>query len=486
MASIIKEERLKKIKQFKEKGINLYPSFCFEKESSSKVLQKEIGEKAKVAGRIILFRDMGKITFFHIQDEGGKIQLILNKREYEGDYKFWVKNLDLGDFIGVEGKRFDTQRGEKSVLINKLFLLSKSIRPLSEKYKGIANDDTRQRFRELEIIADSKKKEKFKRRSQVIKSIREFMWDNHFLEVETPILQNVYGGTYAKPFKTHYNALDFDLYLRIAPEMFLKRLTVAGFEKVFEIGKCFRNEGMGPAHLQEFTMFEFYWAYADYNKLMDFTEKMIERTVTQNYKNFETRIGNKIINLKPPYPREKFRDLLERYLKVKFEEIDTPQKIDQFVEKRGLEKRVNFKGKAGWASKLDELFKKTARKEIIQPLFVIDYPKEFMALAKAKEEDPETVMSVQLIINGWEIIKAYNELNDPLEQKKRFEGQQRLAKEGDEGTMPYDHAFLKSMEHGMPPIAGWGMGIDRFFSLLEGEENLRETILFPVMKPKNK
>ena len=486
LSPTLKEERIKKLKQFEAEGINPYPSIYFKKEKSQEVLKKKIGEAAKVAGRIVLFRDMGKISFLNLKDESGQIQLILNKQEFDGDYKLWVKNLDLGDFIGAEGERFDTRREEKSVLVKKLTLLSKSVRPLPDKHKGIADDDTRQRFRELEIIANKETSAKFKRRSKMMQTIREFMWQQNFMEVETPVLQTVYGGTYAKPFTTHYNALDFDLYLRIAPEMFLKRLTVGGFEKIFEIGKCFRNEGMGPAHLQEFTMFEFYWAYADYAKLMDFTEQMIEEVIKKNYQTFEVSLGGKTIDLKPPYPREKFGDLFKKYLKVNLAELDTPQKIDQFVKERGLEEKVDFSNKVGWASKLDELFKKTIRKEIIQPVFIIDYPKEFMALAKAKPDDPETVMAVQLIVNGWELLKAYNELNNPAEQKQRFEHQQRLAKEGDEGTMPYDYDFVKSMEYGMPPVAGWGMGLDRFFALLEGEENLRDTILFPTMKPKNK
>ncbi|MEA3273671.1 MAG: lysine--tRNA ligase [Patescibacteria group bacterium] len=482
----LKEERIKKLKQFEAEGINPYPSICFEKEDSQAVLKKEIGESAKVAGRIILFRDMGKIAFLNLKDARGKIQLVLNTQEFEGDYKLWIKNLDLGDFIGAEGERFDTRKGEKSILVKKLTLLSKSVRPLSDKYKGIADDDARQRFRELEMIANEETMAKFKRRSKMIQTIREFMWQQSFMEVETPVLQTVYGGTYAKPFTTHYNALDFDLYLRIAPEMFLKRLMVGGFEKVFEIGKCFRNEGMGPAHLQEFTMFEFYWAYADYAKLMEFTEQMIAEIIEKTHQNFKVSLGGKTIDLKPPYPREKFADLFKKYLKVSLEELDTPQKIDQFVKERGLEEKVDFSKKMGWASKLDELFKKTIRKEIIQPVFVVDYPKEFMALAKANPDDSETVMAMQLVVNGWELLKAYNELNDPAEQRQRFEQQQRLAKEGDEGTMPYDHDFVKSMEYGMPPVAGWGMGLDRFFALLEGEDNLRDTILFPTMKPKNK
>ena len=487
MLEEIREEKIKKLKNFKEKGIEPYPSESFEKEELKSVSGKTVGEKVQVAGRIMLLRNMGNITFLHLQDESGRMQVVLNKKKLDEDYKFWTKNLDIGDFLGVSGERFDTQKGEKSVLAKKLTLLSKSILPLPDKFKGLENDDKRQRMRELEMISDQEVLQRFKRRGEATKVIREMMWKENFNEIETPILQNVYGGTYAKPFTTHYNSLDFDLFLRIAPEIFLKRSVTGGFEKVFEIGKCFRNEGMDPSHLQEFTMFEFYWPYVDYKALMGFTEKLISEIVEKVYDgNYKVNFGGNEIDLKPPYKRITFRELVKEYLKVDFSELDTAEKIGKYVEENNLQNKVNLEGKISWSAKIDELYKKTIRNKITQPIFVTDYPKEFMALAKTKGDDPETVATFQLVVNTWELIKAYNELNDPIDQKERFEAQERLSLEGDEEAMPYDHDFVESMEYGMPPMAGWGMGLDRFFSLLEGEENLRDLVIFPTMKPKEK
>lgn len=487
MLEDIRQDKIRKMQNFLDKGIQPFPSMVMKKEDIKAVLQKEVGQPAKIAGRVMLFRDMGNITFMSVQDESSRMQVVVNKNEFAEDYKFWVKNLDMGDFVGVEGQRFDTQKGEKSILASKLTLLSKSILPMPDKVHGLEDEDIRQRFRELEMLANRNVLDKYRRRAQGTRVIREFMWQNGFSEIETPILQNVYGGTYAKPFMTHYNALDFDLYLRIAPEIFLKRATVGGFEKVFEIGKCFRNEGMGPAHLQEFTMFEFYWPYADYNLLMDYTEKMFAEVIEKVYDGKAVvKLGDNEINLKPPYPRIHFRELIKESLGVDFSELDSKEKVVHFVKTQGLEKEVNLEGKASWATMIDELYKKTVRKKIIQPIFVTDYPKEFMALAKLKADDPTTVSTFQLVVNTWELTKAYNELNDPLDQRQRFEEQDRLALEGEEEAMPYDHDFVESMEHGMPPMAGWGMGLDRFFALLEGQENLRDMVIFPTMKPKDK
>lgn len=484
-----RDERFGKIKELKALGINPYPSISDKKNDISEIKDKfEKFEKEKpslvIAGRLISKRSHGNLTFSNLQDASGNIQLAFTKKEIGADsYKTLTKLIDIGDFIEVNGECFVTHKGEKSVLVKEFKLLSKALRPLPEKWHGLSDADKRQRFRELEMISDRDVFLKFKRRSEAIRTIREFMWSKNFTEIETPILQTVYGGTYAKPFTTHYNALDFDLFLRIAPEIFLKRSITGGFEKIFEIGKCFRNEGMGPAHLQEFTMFEFYWPYVNYEKLMDFTEEMIKEVVDKVYKNFKVKYGEKEINLEPPFPRKTFADLVKDYLGVELSEIDTVEKVEKFVKDKNLEKEVNLSDKIGWSAKMDELYKKTIRKKIIDPIFVTDYPKEFMALAKTKDDDPKKVATFQLVVNTWELIKAYNELNDPIDQKERFEAQERLIMEGDEEAMPYDYDFVESMEYGMPPIAGWGMGLDRFFSLLEGEENLRDLILFPTMKP---
>lgn len=485
-----RQDRLKKLENLRNLGINPYPSqvkrthFVKEILDNFKALEKD-GKKVSVAGRLRSLRGHGNLTFANLEDESGSVQLALSKKEVGPEaYKLFEKNLDMGDFIEAKGVLFFTHKGEQSINVKEFKILAKAVRPLPEKWHGLSDDDKRQRFRELEMISDAGVKEKFKRRFEATKILRKFMWDNGFTEVETPILQNVYGGTYAKPFTTHYNALDFDLYLRIAPEIFLKRAVVGGFEKIFEIGKCFRNEGMGPAHLQEFTMFEFYWPYTDYEALMDFTEKMIKEVVGKVYKNYKVKHNDHEINLKPPYPRKTFKELVKEYWKVDLEEINTEEKLENFVKKSGLEKEANLKDKIGWSAKMDELYKKTIRNKIFDPIFVTDYPKDFMALAKTKDDDDGAVATFQLVVNTWELLKAYNELNDPIDQRERFEAQERLIVEGDEEAMPYDYDFVESMEYGMPPMAGWGMGLDRFFSLLEGEENLRDLNIFPTMKPK--
>lgn len=483
-------DRVEKMEKLIEMGVNPYPSKSRRTYEIGDVFNnfeklEKSGKRVYVTGRIRGIRTHGNLTFINVEDLSGKIQLALSKKEVGVDqYKLFVKNFDMGDFIEASGSVFITHKGEKSLNVSGFKMLSKAIRPLPEKWHGISDDDKRQRFRELEMISNSSVIERFKRRSEATKVIREFMWKNKFTEIETPILQNVYGGTYAKPFMTHYNALDFNLYLRIAPEIFLKRSVVGGFEKIFEIGKCFRNEGMGPAHLQEFTMFEFYWAYSDYEKLMDFTEKLIKEVVERVYGSYNIKYKDYEIDLTPPFPRKKFSEVIKEYLKVDLSDIDTVDKLENFVKINKLDKKVKLADKVGWSAKMDELYKKTIRNKIINPIFITDYPKEFMALAKTKDDDPSTVATFQLVINTWELVKAYNELNNPIDQRDRFKSQERLIMEGDEEAMPYDHDFVESMEYGMPPMAGWGMGLDRFFALLEGEENLRDLNIFPTMKPK--
>jgi lysyl-tRNA synthetase class 2 len=484
-----REDRIERLNKTWKQNINPFPNNIKRTHKNLEVLEEHAKlEKDKdnivLVGRLRSKRSHGNLSFINLEDQSGAIQIALSKKETL-NYKDFLKLIDIGDFLEVQGSAFTTQKGEKSILASDWRLIAKAIRPLPDKFHGLSDDDKRQRFRELEMIANRDVLKKFQKRFKAIEEIRKFMWQADFTEVETPILQNVYGGTYAKPFVTHYNELKQDFYLRIAPEMFLKRTVVGGFERVFEIGKCFRNEGMGPAHLQEFTMFEFYWAYSNYEKLMEFSEEIIKKIVEKVYKKFHITYGENIINLKPPFPRVTFAKLLKQYLDIELEEIDSEDKLKDFIEERGLEKEVNLEGKVSWASMMDEVYKKLIRKNIVQPVFVTDYPKDFMALAKTKEDDPDTVATFQLVVNGWELIKAYNELNDPIDQQERFEDQDRLMAEGEEEAMPYDKDYVESMEYGMPPMAGWGMGLDRFFALLEEEQNIRDMVMFPTMKNKN-
>lgn len=490
------DERTLKIKTLKENGINPYTSISKRSyliQDIFKNFNLNIEEKniITICGRLKSKRGHGNLIFANLEDISGNIQIAISKNEIdekmsELSFKNILKLIDVGDFLEIKGTCFVTKRGENSIMVSTCKILSKALRPLPDKWHGLKDDDKRQRFRELEMLGDRKVLDKYKRRFEAIKLIREFMWSYDFIEIETPILQSVYGGTYARPFTTHYNELEQDFYLRIAPEIFMKRAIAGGFERVFEIGKSFRNEGMGPAHLQEFTMFEFYWPYTDYNQLMDFTEKLIKTIIDKVYKKYKIIYGENEINFEPPFKRVKFKELIKNYLNVDLEEIDDEKKLQNFIKNNKLSQKLDFKNKKSWASQMDEVYKKIIRNKIIDPIFVTDYPKEFMALAKTKDDDPKTVATFQLVINGWELIKAYNELNDPIDQKERFEAQERLQQEGDEEAMPYDHDFVESMEYGMPPMAGWGMGLDRFFALLEGEENLRDMVLFPTMRKKEK
>jgi len=482
------EERKSKLKQIREKGINPYTS---KNNRTAKIIEllnnfeknKELKNSFVLSGRLKSKRTHGNLTFSNLEDDSGNIQIAFSKKEIgDKEYKDFVKLIDMGDFVEVKGICFLTHKNEKSLMVSEWRLLSKAIRPLPEKWHGLQDDDKKQRFRELEMISDRNAFNRFKKRFEATRVIREFMWSNNFTEVETPILQNVYGGTYAKPFTTYYHGLDQDFYLRIAPEMFLKRTVTGGFERIFEIGKCFRNEGMSPAHLQEFTMFEFYWPYVDYNFLMDFTENLVKEVIEKVYKNFKVKYGENEIDFTPPYPRKTFDNLLKEYLGIGIDDLNTEEKIEKYVSDNKLENIVHISEKVGWPAKIDELYKKTIRNKLINPIFVTDYPKELMALAKTKEDEPKKVATFQLVINTWEMMKAYNELNDPIDQRQRFEAQERLVVEGDEEAMPFDHDFVESMEYGMPPMAGWGMGLDRFFALLEGEENIRDMVLFPTMK----
>ncbi len=482
------EERKNKLGLIKEKGINPHTSKNNRSHMVNEVLlnfDKNLKDKKEfvISGRLKSKRTHGNLSFSNLEDSSGNIQIALSKKDIgDEEYKNFVKLIDMGDFVEVKGVCFLTHKDEKSLMVSEWKLLSKAIRPLPEKWHGLQDDDKKQRFRELEMISDRSAFDRFRKRFEATRVIREFMWSNEFTEVETPILQNVYGGTYAKPFTTYYHGLDQDFYLRIAPEMFLKRTVTGGFERIFEIGKCFRNEGMSPAHLQEFTMFEFYWPYVDYNFLMNFTENLVKEVIDKVYKNYKIKYGENEIDFTPPYPRKTFDELLKEHLGIGADDLNTEEKIEKYVKDNNLKNIVHLDKKVGWPAKIDELYKKTIRNKLINPIFVIDYPKELMALAKTKEDNPKNVATFQLVINSWEMIKAYNELNDPIDQRERFEAQERLVVEGDEEAMPFDYDFLESMEYGMPPMAGWGMGLDRFFALLEGEENIRDMVMFPTMK----
>jgi len=489
MASLksIRENRLKKLSKLKKANINPYPESsnrthtCIEAiEYFEKLCKREI----YLAGRVRSIRTHGGSTFLHIQDSTSKFQIYL-KRDVLGEksYKLFLETIDIGDFIEVGGSLFITKRGEKTLEAKSWRILAKSLLPLPEKWHGLKDIEKRSRKRYLDLIMNDNIKKRFEIRSLIIRLIREFLHRKGFIEVETPILQSIAGGALATPFMTHLNALNLDLYLRIAPELYLKRLLVGGFEKIFEIGKCFRNEGIDASHNPEFTMLEFYWAYADYKNLMSLTEEMFNDIIS-NLKSYNL-ISEKEIDFSAPWKKVEFDKLIEENTginiwKAKIEDLH--KKIEQMEIKTEI-KLVKSKSELYKAKLIDEIFKKVCVPKLINPVFVINHPKFMSPLAKPLEEEPHKSARFQLIISGIEIANAYSELNDPILQKEMLISQEKAFKRGEEAQR-YDKDFITALEYGMPPAAGFGMGLDRLAMILTNCSNLRDIILFPLMKPK--
>ncbi len=478
------ENRLRKIKELREQGINPYPHKYNKKFKIEECLKFKLGTKVKTAGRIMTKRNLGKIFFATLQDGSGKIQLVLQKdKTPQKQFEFFKKYIDNGDFIGVEGKIIKTKTKQISILVDKVELLSKAVLPLPEKFHGLKEKEDRYRKRYLDLIMNPEVKDVFLKREIIIDSIREFLKEEGFVEVETPTLQTIYGGASSKPFKTHLNALDIELFLSISPELYLKRLIVGGFERVFTVCKNFRNEGIDAFHNPEFTMMEYYVAYKNYEYHIKMAEKFFDKIRKKLKLGDKIEYQGKQINLKTPFKRIKFRDLIFKETKIDIDKADNFEKLEKEIKFKKI-KNVDIKNCHHYGSLLDELYKKVARPKIIQPTFLTHYPVEMIALAKRNEEDKRKINSVQLIIDGAEIVKAYDELNDPIDQDNRLKEQAKLLKKGDNEAMPMDEDFVNALKVGMPPTAGYGMGIDRLVMLLTNQPSIRDVILFPFMKPK--
>jgi len=481
----LRKIRLKKLEAIQKAGFSIYPLKTKRTHKISETLKEflNLSQKKKeiiLVGRIKSLRVHGGATFFHMEDGSGQIQAYFKKdRIGESGYKFFLDNFDIGDFIEVRGILFKTKKGEKTIEASDFKILAKSLLPLPEKWHGLKDIEERYRKRYLDLIFNPEIKKKFEIRSKIIKELRTFLESEGFLEVETPILQPIYGGAKARPFKTHLNALDVDLYLRIAPELYLKRLLVGGFEKVYEIGKCFRNEGVDRFHNPDFTMLEFYWAYADYKDMMHLVEKMFSYLLKKIFGKLEISYQNKKINFKTPWPRIKFSQFLRKETKINLDEINQEALLKE-AQKLG----VQIEKGASKAEMADEIFKKICRPKIWQPSFIIHHPLGFQPLAKSLEEEPGKLANFQLVAGGIELINAFSELNNPIEQRKIFEEQEKLYKAGFEEAQRIDDDFLEALEYGMPLAAGFGMGIDRLVILLTDSHSLREIILFPTMRPK--
>jgi len=487
MATIdeLRKTRLKKLKAIEKAGVLAYPAQTKRTHKISEALEDFAGlarskKEIVLVGRIRSQRIHGKATFIHIDDGSAQIQAFLRaNRLGEKGYQFFLNNFDVGDFIETRGVLIKTKKDEKTIEASGFKMLTKSLRPLPEKWHGLKDIEERYRKRYLDLIFNPEVKKKFEIRSQIIKEIRHFLDQEGFLDVETPILQPIYGGARARPFKTHLNALNMNLYLRISPELYLKRLLVGGFEKVYDLGKCFRNEGMDKFHNPDFTMLEFYWAFADYKDMMRLTERLFVHVLKNVLGSLQIKYQGKKINFKTPWKRIEFSQILKKYTKINFDEIDKVA-----LTKKARKLGIAVEKERPKAEIADEIYKKICRPKIIQPTFIINHPIGFQPLAKVLRRDPQKLATFQLVVAGVELINAFSELNDPLEQKRRFKEQEKLFKAGLEEAQRLDKDFLEALEHGMPPAAGFGMGVDRLVTLLTDSSNLREVILFPAMRPK--
>jgi lysyl-tRNA synthetase class 2 len=478
------QDRLSKLQRWREKGLDPFALSRFDRTHQVAEIQRGFealqGATVRIAGRLIAIRAHGKLTFADLLDASGKIQLMarldtLGEVAYE-----WFGDLDVGDIIGVEGTVLKTRTGETTVQVHQFWLLAKALRPIPEKWHGLRDVEVRYRQRYLDLIANPSVREIFVKRALILRAIRRFLDERGFIEVETPILQPVYGGALARPFITHHNALDMDLYLRIAPELYLKRLLVGGFERVYEIGRNFRNEGIDARHNPEFTMLEAYQAYADYHDIMRLVEELVAFVAQTVLGTMTITYQGHTIDLTPPWRRLSLMTALKEVTGVDFLAFrGDNERAKEVGRKLGL----SVEPTDHWGRILDEALKKKVVPTLIQPTFLLDYPVEISPLAKRKADDPTMTERFQGFIGGLEIANAFSELNDPLDQRERFEMQQRLREHGDAEAHPLDWDFVTALEYGMPPTGGLGIGIDRLTMLLTDSPSIREVILFPLLRP---
>ena len=490
----IRREKLNKLKSL---GINPFPANLYPVNNNSLEITSNFKEDKDVvvAGRLMSRRIQGKASFAEIQDSKGKIQVYFNRDEIcEGEDKsmyneVYKKLLDIGDIIGIEGKLFTTQVGQKTILVKKFTLLSKSIKPIplpktdseGKTYDEFSDPELRYRQRYVDLIVNPSVKETFIKRTKIINVIRNFFNDNDYLEVETPILQSIPGGASARPFVTHHNALSIPLYLRIANELYLKRLIVGGFDGVYEFAKAFRNEGMDRTHNPEFTMVELYVAYKDYYWMMEMTESLLEKVAIELNDSTIVKLNNKEINFKAPFKRISILESIKEYTGIDVSQMNVNE-LFETAKKLGIEvDNTMGKGKL-----IDEIFGEKCEHNYVQPTFITDYPKEMSPLTKEHRDNPELTERFELLVNGKELANAYSELNDPIDQLERFEDQLKLSEKGDDEAMFIDNDFVRALEYGMPPTSGIGIGIDRLVMLFTNNASIQEVLFFPQMKPEKK
>jgi lysyl-tRNA synthetase class 2 len=485
-------QRRKKADELAELNINLYAndfkpthhiSEVLSSDSATEVLSDiedgpNVRANFQVAGRILAMRKFGKASFLHIQDDSGKIQIYIKKEKVGDEIYAQFKKWDIGDIVGFKGKLFKTKTGELTILADTIKLITKSLRPLPEKFHGLTDVEMRYRQRYVDLIVNPEVRDTFRKRIEVIRLLREFLSNRGFLEVETPMMQAVPGGATAKPFKTHHKALDMDLYLRIAPELYLKRLLVGGFEKVFEINRNFRNEGLSTRHNPEFTMLEFYQAYATYSDLMDLTEEMLSWVTEEVSGSMEVTYQGQAVDLSPPWKRYTMDEALIEVGGIGPDILNDAVAVLKLAKEKG----IKLEPQAGPGKAKTELFELLVEEKLINPTFITAYPTEVSPLARRNEQNPEVTDRFELFITGREIANAFSELNDPVDQKKRFEKQ--IAERGDDEEVHpvLDEDYLRALEYGLPAAAGEGIGIDRLVMLLTDSPSIRDVIIFPHLK----
>ena len=491
---IVRREKLTKLR---EMGINPYPAALYPVDATSKSIKNDFeeGKKVVISGRLMSRRIQGKASFAELQDSEGRIQVYFNRDEicldddktlYNDVYK---KLLDIGDIIGIEGELFTTQVGEKTVMVKNFSLLSKSLKPLplpkvddeGKVYDAFNDPELRYRQRYVDLVVNPHVKDTFIKRTKITNSIREFYNQKGYLEVETPILQPIPGGAAARPFLTHHNALNIPLYLRIANELYLKRLIVGGFDGVYEFSKDFRNEGMDRTHNPEFTVMELYVAYKDYNWMMDTTEKLLEKVAIDATGSSKVKVGDHEIEFKAPYPRVPILEAIKIHTGFDVADMEEDE-LREVAKKLDIEVDETM----GIGKLIDEIFGEKCEHHYIQPTFIIDYPKEMSPLTKEHRTNPRLTERFELMVNGKELANAYSELNDPIDQRERFEDQLKLSEKGDDEAMFIDQDFLRALEYGMPPTSGIGIGIDRLVMLMTNNSSIQEVLFFPQMRPEKK
>ena len=475
--------RMEKLKALQESGKDPYEELTYDVTHHSVEItgnyEALAGQTVRVAGRLMSKRGMGKVSFCDLYDRRGKIQIFTKIDNLpEEEYAAW-QNLDIGDLVGVEGEVYMTEKGEVSILTKAYKLLAKCLHPLPNKYQGLKDTEVRYRQRYLDLIVNPQVKDTFEKRSKVIKEIRNFLADRDFMEVETPLLVTNAGGAAARPFTTHFNALDIDLKLRISLELYLKRLLVGGFERVFEIGRVFRNEGMDTRHNPEFTLMELYQAYTDYNGMMELTESMFRYVAEKVCGTTLIKYGDLEIDFGKPFERLTMNDAIKKYAGIDFDTVEG----DEAAKKLADEHHIEYEA---WHTKGDIVnlfFEEYCEKNLLQPTFIMDHPLAISPLTKKKKGSPDKVERFELFINTWEMCNAYSELNDPIDQRERFAAQDATAEAGNDEADHTDEDFLNALELGMPPTGGIGYGIDRLVMLLTDSASIRDVLLFPTMRP---